>query len=76
MYGRLSGTCSRTIQRSVTGVRAAMDSYADAILGAQRHGGQRFDDVAGDEFKMKLLLDHGEKQRGFEHGEWGSDTDS
>jgi hypothetical protein len=53
-----------------------MDSYADAILGAQRHGGQRFDDVAGDEFKMKLLLDHGEQERRLKHGECGADTDS
>ena len=53
-----------------------MDGYADAVLGAQCYGGKRFDGMAGDEVEMKFLLDHGEEERGFEHGECGADTDS
>ena len=32
--------------------------------------------MAGDEVEMKLLLDHGEEERGFQHGECGADADS
>jgi len=30
--------------------------------------------MAGDEVEMKLLVDHGEQECGFDHGECGSET--
>ena len=51
-----------------------MHGYTDAVLGPQRDGGMRLDGMTGHEVKMEPLLDHGEQQRGLQHGKGRADA--
>src|SRR5215472_2971679 len=56
------------------GGRAAVHGYTDAVLGSQRDRGKRLHGMTGYEVEMELLLDHGEQQRGLQHGEGRTDA--
>ena len=51
-----------------------MHGYTDAVLWSQGDGGERLDGMTVYEVEMELLLDHGEQQRGLQHGEGRADA--
>src|SRR5215472_13442693 len=59
---------------STLGECASLHVYTDAVLGAQRDGGDRFDGMTRHEIEMKPLLDHGKEQHGLQHGEGCADA--